>query len=119
IIDHQSSTSHSTHLILLMPRTPPIPTLFPYTTLFRSQPRGTLRGGGRSARRDGRRVGQPIRRQERRPAHEDPRGDRLRTRGRLRAEEHTYELQSRENLVCRLLLEKKNESRTILEKKIR
>src|SRR5690606_277530 len=37
---------------------------------------------------------------------------RIRMRGRSRSEEHTSELQSRENLVCRLLLEKKNKKKT-------
>src|SRR5436309_8341721 len=66
----------------LMIRRPPRSTLFPYTTLFRSE-RPAVAGGA---------VPLPARR---------PAG-----RG-LRSEEHTSELQSRENLVCRLLLEKK------------
>src|SRR5438105_13912052 len=69
----------------LMIRRPPRSTLFPYTTLFRSA------AGGR--RRD-------------RPRHR--RIARIRNRGgELRSEEHTSELQSRVDLVCRLLLEKK------------
>src|SRR6266496_5617383 len=72
----------------LMIRRPPRSTLFPYTTLFRS-PRWWRR---RSATRD------------RGPAR--PRS--LRGSGRpFRSEEHTSELQSRRDLVCRLLLEKK------------
>src|SRR6266480_1177830 len=67
----------------MMPR-PPRSTLFPYTTLFRSRPR--LPGS-----RDGRVLGTPGRR----------------LRG-ARSEEHTSELQSHVNLVCRLLREKKN-----------
>src|ERR1035437_11095097 len=64
----------------LMIRRPPRSTLFPYTTLFRSpQP---VRAGGPP-----RAGGQPV------PLH--------------RSEEHTSELQSRQYLVCRLLLEKK------------
>src|SRR6266516_6004170 len=73
----------------LMIRRPPRSTLFPYTTLFRS----------RSRRRD------PARRRSPRGA---PRG--LRVAGaprRARSEEHTSELQSPYDLVCRLLLEKK------------
>src|SRR5207302_8558394 len=68
----------------LMLRRPPRSTLFPYTTLFRSEVRaavtllGELRAGS---------------------------GDRISSFER--SEEHTSELQSRENLVCRLLLEKK------------
>src|SRR2546430_4534043 len=65
-----------------MIRRPPRSTLFPYTTLFRSS------GGGRC--RSGRRGAAP------------------RARGAApRSEEHTSELQSQSNLVCRLLLEKK------------
>src|SRR5436309_8503339 len=45
----------------------------------------------------------------RRGAHDDRVGD----RAALRSEEHTSELQSRENLVCRLLLEKKNKTTTL------
>src|SRR2546430_9061615 len=68
----------------LMIRRPPRSTLFPYTTLFRS---------GSGCHRAG---------EARRPA--DRRGDRPYG---LRSEEHTSELQSQSNLVCRLLLEKK------------
>src|SRR5258707_6164108 len=74
----------------LMIRRPPRSTLFPYTTLFRSQHRRHRR---RSQRRHRRRGDQVFRR--RLP--------------RLRSEEHTSELQSRQYLVCRLLLEKKKE----------
>src|SRR2546426_5787405 len=69
-----------------MIRRPPRSTLFPYTTLFRSAP--ARRRGGRSA--------PASRRPRRHPAC-----------GRRRSEEHTSELQSPCNLVCRLLLEKK------------
>src|SRR5947209_20130375 len=74
----------------LMIRRPPRSTLFPYTTLFRS--------GSRSCRASAtptgsfRRGGPP------------PRAPRRRC---MRSEEHTSELQSRQYLVCRLLLEKK------------
>src|SRR2546427_6630821 len=71
----------------LMIRQPPRSTLFPYTTLFRSQTRRA-----RAERRD-----PPAERQQ-------PRSQRL---GTVRSEEHTSELQSQSNLVCRLLLEKK------------
>src|SRR5438445_1421195 len=69
-----------------MIRLPPRPTLFPYTTLFRS-----VRHWSRMApaRDDDRRLGVPAIRPS-------------------RSEEHTSELQSRQYLVCRLLLEKKN-----------
>src|SRR2546430_3939782 len=75
-----------------MIRRPPRSTLFPYTTLFRSLPpclRSDRIGGRRRAARSGRRHRQRQWRLER------------------RSEEHTSELQSQSNLVCRLLLEKK------------
>src|SRR5438445_3212721 len=76
----------------LMIRRPPRSTLFPYTTLFRSPP--TRRCGRGSARARGCR-----------PKHRgSPCGP---WRRGLRSEEHTSELQSRQYLVCRLLLEKK------------
>src|SRR5690606_41318376 len=93
-------------------RPPPTSPLFPYTTLFRSHPHGE--GHHRPAvaadRRGGRlqyhlHAGHGGDRQEirhRHPAHPP----RL-AGAHHRSEEHTSELQSRENLVCRLLLEKK------------
>src|SRR5690349_22872032 len=93
-----------------MIRRPPRSTLFPYTTLFRS---AALRGdtghattnpvvlslphvgpAGGTPRRPGERGHHPVRRQ----AH-------------ARSEEHTSELQSRRDLVCRLLLEKKKKQK--------
>src|SRR2546430_17659649 len=75
----------------LMIRRPPRSTLFPYTTLFRS-------GGGHLGRRQRRGRGRQYRRQ--------------RSRTGRRSEEHTSELQSQSNLVCRLLLEKKKKKNT-------
>src|SRR3712207_7974884 len=95
-------------------RRPPRSTLFPYTTRFRSAGRGAcpLRGRGRAelaARNGGGGLAAP------RPPEAGPRSRaRLRERrrrgrcGRARSEEHTSELQSRQYLVCRLLLEKEN-----------
>src|SRR5256885_10752199 len=81
-----------------MIRRPPRSTLFPYTTLFRSgQP-------GRHRRRHHTRLPADARAPGRGQDHE--RGARGGARGR--SEEHTSELQSPCNLVCRLLLEKKN-----------
>src|SRR5256885_12587142 len=77
-----------------MIRRPPRSTLFPYTTLFRSA--GGRRGPGPPARRP---WGQP------RAEVLDCRQPNA--RGVWRSEEHTSELQSPCNLVCRLLLEKK------------
>src|SRR3712207_7036543 len=94
-----------------MIRRPPRSTLFPYTTLFRSgrrpAPRSGARRGGVAAVRRGRRPvsGHPPSRRGGGPA-----GLRLGfglRRGVTRSEEHTSELQSRQYLVCRLLLEKK------------
>src|SRR3712207_7376880 len=78
----------------LMIRRPPRSTLFPYTTLFRSRPlHGAL---GPAQGRPGALVLAYV-------AGGQHREDRVRTR----SEEHTSELQSRQYLVCRLLLEKK------------
>src|SRR5690349_23002975 len=71
-----------------MIRRPPRSTLFPYTTLFRSR--------------------------DFRPLHRFPYGGLCALRGARgsRSEEHTSELQSRRDLVCRLLLEKKKKNKT-------
>src|SRR2546430_10769940 len=84
-----------------MIRRPPRSTLFPYTTLFRSVS-----------------VGQPLADRFRAEAREQwhgnraelgarQQGDRVLDHQGQRSEEHTSELQSQSNLVCRLLLEKK------------
>src|SRR3712207_7234315 len=79
-----------------MIRRPPRSTLFPYTTLFRSQPRAEAPAEhGRAEQRQEHDVGDP---------------DQRRARSPRRSEEHTSELQSRQYLVCRLLLEKKTQS---------
>src|SRR2546427_9307176 len=98
-----------------MIRRPPRSTLFPYTTLFRSHPR---RLGGLRADRTLPRADPP-----RHPAHRDsdlPRGIPERVGASAaddsldkRSEEHTSELQSQSNLVCRLLLEKKKKKRNV------
>src|SRR4051812_49938958 len=80
-----------------MIRRPPRSTLFPYTTLFRSA-HAVLRHRQQGERAGG---GQRL------PAGEE------RDRSALRSEEHTSELQSHVNLVCRLLLEKKKKITTI------
>src|SRR2546427_1899608 len=79
----------------LMIRRPPRSTLFPYTTLFRSGQ--TSAGDPWGLRRRGARAG--------------PGGIAAKTR----SEEHTSELQSQSNLVCRLLLEKKKKLLRLLE----
>src|SRR5438067_10633406 len=76
-----------------MIRRPPRSTLFPYTTLFRSQ------------------LGIGHLRPLARPAASEPTpGDNATGQFHIRSEEHTSELQSRFDLVCRLLLEKKNQA---------
>src|SRR2546430_3696203 len=92
-----------------MIRRPPRSTLFPYTTLFRSRHRVGRRAPQPAALRSAHlrvdrlrahRVGRSLsglRFSRTRPEHRWP-----------RSEEHTSELQSQSNLVCRLLLEKKN-----------
>src|SRR3712207_8829806 len=95
-----------------MIRRPPRSTLFPYTTLFRSLELGRSRGRapqegdvvqrGREQLREDRGLG----RARREVGHESrvvPMGH--------RSEEHTSELQSRQYLVCRLLLEKKKKNK--------
>src|SRR3712207_8016907 len=85
-----------------MIRRPPRSTLFPYTTLFRSPQPRPVQVGGRVPDH-----GHDGQRQE--PgAQEQERADAERDAAQHRSEEHTSELQSRQYLVCRLLLEKKN-----------
>src|SRR5206468_12807029 len=103
------------HLFLffffLMIRPPPRSTLFPYTTLFRSDhPREMLGDAVRRLAVAGGAVpGEAVvGRRDRQPGDE----------GReARSEEHTSELQSRSDLVCRLLLEKKKKKKIKKDKK--
>src|SRR3712207_9318298 len=88
----------------LMIRRPPRSTLFPYTTLFRSRPPGPHRRGVDPPAADAEAVQDPH-------GPRDGEGHRRAERGR--SEEHTSELQSRQYLVCRLLLEKKKKSQKI------
>src|SRR5947209_16281905 len=93
-------------------RRPPKPTLFPYTTLFRSQ-------GDERPQHDAQLLEEPAHAQRLWPRrlrrehllaqdHISVHALRLRARAKAkRSEEHTSELQSRQYLVCRLLLEKK------------
>src|SRR2546430_10902064 len=80
----------------LMIRRPPRSTLFPYTTLFRSVSVDRPTGRGEHHASHAARLG--ALQQVEQPQH--------------RSEEHTSELQSQSNLVCRLLLEKKKKSST-------
>src|SRR5690349_24059127 len=89
----------------MIPR-PPRSTLFPYTTLFRSSRATAVELRNRDdARRDWCGWAQP------RTARAGVR-PRETTRRAARSEEHTSELQSRRDLVCRLLLEKKKRNNT-------
>src|SRR5256885_1339767 len=93
-----------------MIRRPPRSTLFPYTTLFRSRRRPTARpaldplGPDRRRRLRARRC--PVRLRVRARRNPVRRRHHLHPSARRRSEEHTSELQSPCNLVCRLLLEK-------------
>src|SRR3712207_7378489 len=95
----------------LISRQPPRSTLFPYTTLFRSEAFKTFIAAGWAPYPAG--LPEPLPAtgpavERRRKISEQFPGDRLVIpAGGLRSEEHTSELQSRQYLVCRLLLEKK------------
>src|SRR5690242_21338836 len=98
-----------------MLRRPPRSTLFPYTTLFRSSPFPSFRSSHAARKRSDRR--RACRTHEQTRCSEPstvtqtapclPAGSRP-----SRSEEHTSELQSHVNLVCRLLLEKKKHTQT-------
>src|SRR5206468_11497778 len=101
----------------LLVRRPPRSTLFPYTTLFRSRRRARsrdLQGDHRAARRavvGGERAGRGqhvlLHAAARRAHGRRAGGGPVSRKPAVRSEEHTSELQSRSELVCRLLLEKK------------
>src|SRR2546430_8673788 len=86
----------------LMIRRPPRSTLFPYTTLFRSACTISARSGDTKASRMESMIGGKW---------WDQRTTRIISH---RSEEHTSELQSQSNLVCRLLLEKKKKTHSIV-----
>src|SRR5688572_30899051 len=79
-----------------MPRRPPSSTLFPYTTLFRSVSIASVSTELPGVGDDPRHMTLALEEARAATAHDD-----------VRSEEHTSELQSQSNLVCRLLLEKK------------
>src|SRR5256885_5498098 len=94
-----------------MIRRPPRSTLFPYTTLFRSvSPRGADRPAHQAGFQEG--VARDLRSE---PSRVSPAA----AGGVFRSEEHTSELQSPCNLVCRLLLEKKKTPSSHCEPRIR
>src|SRR2546430_10218969 len=84
--DGRNKLNRNRKAFFLMIRRPPRSTLFPYTTLFRSGSRGLL-VSGIEVQVQGARLAQ--------------------LKADDRSEEHTSELQSQSNLVCRLLIEKK------------
>src|SRR5699024_12467484 len=98
-------------LLLLRIRLPPVPTLFPYTTLFRSRT-GTA---GVDFVWDGDRVaGVSVQ-----TNHNESYDILAKKTIVARSEEHTSELQSRFDLVCRLLLEKKkNNEKVVIEARV-
>src|SRR5690606_40508194 len=101
--------------LFLMIRRPPRSTLFPYTTLFRSsEPSGSVRRSRSTQNWRATSSGSTDRYPGAAPAagRRDQAGHR-----RARSEEHTSELQSRENLVCRLLLEKKKKIMRIMSRR--
>src|SRR5256885_9986143 len=93
MILHSLALQYYSFFFFLMIRRPPRSTLFPYTTLFRS--------------------GKAKLSQNRQARDLEGAIGALRERGQ-RSEEHTSELQSPCNLVCRLLLEKKNSKQRVL-----
>src|SRR6266403_3812821 len=94
---NQELLDNKYNFFFLRIRRPPRSTLFPYTTLFRSSSESSHA-----------------------PLISRASGGPALARGRARSEEHTSELQSRRDLVCRLLLEKKKQNistRTLFKKK--
>src|SRR3712207_8047525 len=94
-----------------MIRRPPRSTLFPYTTLFRSWGLGP-RAASKNTRQAGSRIAGLKVTESVCPYCAVGCGQLVYTRDGERSEEHTSELQSRQYLVCRLLLEKKKKAYT-------
>src|SRR5437016_6917120 len=95
-----------------MIRRPPRSTLFPYTTLFRSERLHFLVGQAARVGENGERIARKRFSRENIKLHEFVTAGHL---WPLRSEEHTSELQSLTNLVCRLLLEKKKKKKKLEE----
>src|SRR5688572_32450080 len=91
------------YFFFLMIRRPPRSTLFPYTTLFRSCRRDKKKCDGNYSTKESCRY---CRHHKVECAYPEPGRKRVK-----RSEEHTSELQSQSNLVCRLLLEKKKKKK--------
>src|SRR5688572_31377103 len=103
-------------LFFLMIRRPPRSTLFPYTTLFRSASHQNRDARGRSPADQAASGSGADQRPDSRGHRPRSRRSRLHRAAYHRSEEHTSELQSQSNLVCRLLLEKKNKKKNIRKK---
>src|SRR3712207_7683910 len=97
--------SYTIFFFFLMIRRPPRSTLFPYTTLFRSYRPCPKRNNAAGSRTNTASRGRLC------PQHEKIRYSGI--NASLRSEEHTSELQSRQYLVCRLLLEKKKKKENL------
>src|SRR2546427_2214713 len=98
-----------------MIRRPPRSTLFPYTTLFRSRDHARpVEDGAPGGDRCGLQADRFLSIQRALCGAHLRRAAVVRLRGVERSEEHTSELQSQSNLVCRLLLEKKKKKKQIL-----
>src|SRR3712207_8433888 len=95
-----------------MIRRPPRSTLFPYTTLFRSSARAA------PGRRDASDPAHPGASEDIPPCAVPPGAAREEIGHVRRSEEHTSELQSRQYLVCRLLLEKKKQPQHCLRRRL-
>src|SRR2546430_6053223 len=96
-------TFFNVFFFFLMIRRPPRSTLFPYTTLFRSFANITGQTDGYSDLEGFQLYGRVAQFAD---------CKKFKPPGRTRSEEHTSELQSQSNLVCRLLLEKKKNTRS-------
>src|SRR5690242_21191493 len=105
-----------------MIRRPPRSTLFPYTTLFRSKGEGSLEQDGIALPKTSANPGVATVAVRTATAHKSPQKAQRELEDLQlvlkRSEEHTSELQSHVNLVCRLLLEKKNKKKHILTTQI-
>src|SRR5437868_7739075 len=98
-------------MFFIFPRPHPRSTLFPYTTLFRSD---RTRDNQAIFQTEGKTTATQTAEQQQAPVSQG-RALAIKTED-LRSEEHTSELQSRFDLVCRLLLEKKNKTWNALKK---
>src|SRR5206468_13005313 len=111
---HTPPCYHSLHTFFYRLPPPPHPPLFPYTTLFRSSAPSACASPCRRVRFEATRG--PARRSSAGRRHQPPGDHSIQSPAMIesngpRSEEHTSELQSRSDLVCRLLLEKKKKKK--------